>query len=51
MAGDALRVAGWRNKCARFSARPEWASAYHAQIAEAANPDPRTMPLAAARDQ
>ncbi|MCA3805539.1 MAG: sterol desaturase family protein, partial [Burkholderia sp.] len=51
MAADALRVDGWRNKLRAILGPPEWASAYHAQITEAANQDPRTVPLAAARDQ
>jgi hypothetical protein len=51
MAADALRVEGTRNKLRAIFGPPEWASAYHAQIAEAANHDPRTAPLAAVRDQ
>ena len=51
LASDALRVDGWRNKLRAIFGPPEWASAYHAQIAEAANQDPRTEPLAAARDR
>ncbi|GBH25471.1 sterol desaturase family protein [Burkholderia vietnamiensis] len=51
MAADALRVHGWRNRLRAIFGPPEWASAYHAQIAEAANHDPRTVPLAAVRDQ
>lgn len=50
MAADAIRVHGRRNKLRAIFGPPEWARAYHAQIAEAANHDPRTTPLAAVRD-
>ncbi|MBN3820985.1 sterol desaturase family protein [Paraburkholderia sp. Se-20369] len=46
MAADAWRVPGWRNKLRAVFGPPEWASAYHARIADAAVDDPRTAPLA-----
>lgn len=49
MAADAWRVPGWRNKLHALFGPPEWASAYHARLADADMNDPRAAPLIAAR--
>jgi len=51
MAADALRVEGWRNKLRAIVGPPEWASAYHAQIGDTADRDPRRAPLAGVHNE
>ncbi|AJY18530.1 MULTISPECIES: sterol desaturase family protein [Burkholderia] len=51
MVADALRVEGWRNKLRAIVGPPEWASAYHAQIGDTADRDPRRAPLAGVHNE